>query len=300
MVKWLGRLVILPVVALAAYGAFQLSGSSGGPAPGERERIESYLKNCVTDSIVEDIHFDEKLASLYVLPVRNDFKGDIRRLIQRKVEELGFVRLEEDASKVARRIRELGGGEEGEPAILERFRAFLQPDEKAAYTEAEALEFGRRYGMDALLLASVVEVGSWDESPSLAIESKVIHAGTGETVIPRQEHRAALSRSLLSLPYVGLRIRGISPWLRVLCWLGVTLSLPLALAPLVRSLLARESNRVNGLLLGCLTGVDIFAIWVLLGFRGSGFLPFVAIILGACAALAYNFVLLTKLDALRR
>jgi hypothetical protein len=128
----------------------------------------------------------------------------------------------------------------------------------------------------------------------------VIHAATGESVIPRKTYRAELSRSLLSPPYIGLRIRGISPWLRVLCWLGVTLFLPLALAPLMRGLLARETNRVNALLLGSLTGVDIFAIWILLGFQWSGFLPFLAVILGGGAALAYNFVLLTKLDALRR
>ncbi len=300
MMRWSRRLLLLPVFLLAAYGGYHAW--NGWSAWGARDDaasgsgIDAYLRDRVTDSMVKDIRSRRKLETLYIPPIEGDVDDRLRGLLESRIRFLDQVRVEEDLSRVAGIVRDLDGG----GGVLERLAALFEPQPETSPGEAGALAPGRRGGVSALLLARVLEWDVQSDRPRLQVATRVLEAGTGRIVVPPRVHSAELSRSLLSLPYLSLAIRDLSPWGRVLVWEVLLLLLPFIAVKGCRAVLSRESNRANALLLVSMTLVDAAAVWILLGFVVDGFLPLVALAAGSGVALAYNHVVLSRLEELRR
>jgi len=129
---------------------------------------------------------------------------------------------------------------------------------------------------EALLDAVLLPVGSPDRAVRLSAEA--LH-----------DHTAGPARSAVET----------YPWpARLVGWLALALLLPLASAPLAIRGLEMQSNAINLALLLGLTLVAGLAAFAMIGFRLDTFSSAVLLVAAVAGALAYNWMVLVKLDEL--
>ena len=85
---------------------------------------------------------------------------------------------------------------------------------------------------------------------------------------------------------------------RMVGWLAIVVLLPLLAAPLVMRGLAKQSNTVNLAMLLGLTALPAVVVYAMLDFRLDTMLSAVLLLLAVGGALAYNWVVLSKLEEL--
>ncbi|MCK6457310.1 MAG: hypothetical protein L6Q92_12380 [Phycisphaerae bacterium] len=82
---------------------------------------------------------------------------------------------------------------------------------------------------------------------------------------------------------------------QALVWIGFAAALPWTSALFIRRVLAYESNTAGYVLLGAYGALDVLAALWLAGWRVSGALSWMVLLLGFVAAGAYNFVVCESL-----
>jgi hypothetical protein len=154
---------------------------------------------------------------------------------------------------------------------------------------ASAIEEGRAREVDGVVFGVVRELSIVDGDATVDLQVNLADVRTGTTIFSSAYTRAdAVSSS--SSPEV---IRRISWWKRFLMWTVAILMLPVFTIAFLRTMVAKQSNASNALVLTLYTFVAVVLAILLIGFNFSSLWSLLALALCAGAAFIYNVFMMT-------
>lgn len=149
---------------------------------------------------------------------------------------------------------------------------------------------------DYLLAGRVLRLSDDGDIAEAALE-----AGLFEVASPPGVKRLVVEARHGPPDGAGRRAVRSHPWpLRLLGWLAFALLLPLVLTPLVRRGLSKESNALNLAMLAGSMSVAVVAAYAMIGFRHDTWWSAALLLPAAASALAYNWLVLSRQERLRR
>ena len=231
-------------------------------------------------TVVADLPDRQGVATLAVLPLRNDPDGVLARRIREEVTNRGrYVLVEE--SFVQRVLREVRG----------------QP--LAPSTLEDAVRAARRIGADAVLFGDVGRFSTEQGDARIGLDLRMVERDSGQAVFGRR-YEDRIEPSPVRLAYWRARLADSSKIQRVALWILLALLLPLAAARLIRRVLEEESNTRNALLVLALTAVNGLLAWGLTGFWLPTGWSVLVVLLAVVTGAMYNYKVATVIDELRR
>jgi hypothetical protein len=160
---------------------------------------------------------------------------------------------------------------------------------------SDAVRLGREAGVSSVLFGEVTDYRLGDRAGRLRLELRWAETSTGKASYGGPVEAAIGDAS----DYWSARAGRAPVWPRLLIWLAVSLFLPVVCVPIIERLTALDSNATNFALLAALTAIDTLLAATLLGFRFSGALPALALILAFGIAGIYNFAVVGWIDQYR-
>ena len=156
-----------------------------------------------------------------------------------------------------------------------------------ATTEA-AINRGKALGISAVLYGEVPRFESSPKGAVLDMQVKLISVPDARVILDRHYTRSITS-GLLSQATVQERMGSVLPAQRFLGWVVIVLLLPMFTIGFIRSMVRRESNRVNAFTLITYTAVDTLLAYLLVGASLAGWGAILLFVAAVGLALAYNF-----------
>ena len=214
--------------------------------------------------------------------------------------QVAVLRLDGDKTGyVTKRLRQLieRTGKYRQPAesLVTRVMQDLQIEETPVADPQQAASAGRRMKVPYVLLGRVHRFASDRRQGVIEMELTVLDV----------EKRSAVAEPLLvAVPSPGARpgapghasSRWSAPATRALIWLAAVVLLPLATMPLIRRVLARESNTATGVALGAYAVVGWLVALALVGFNIAGWLPGLLMLAAFVIALAYDYYAFNRIE----
>ena len=237
-----GRAMIKPII----FGALSLtmlweSYRVFGPIEDSLGFMRRVLAEQVCSEAAEDLPQRQGLSTLAILDLAGDSSdGYISSMLRQRVQATGKYRLIEE-SFFRKLLREFG------------------KDNAPVSTLADAVTAARQLGVDAVLFGEIPEFTAQKNAAAVRLELRMAERDSGQSVFARSysSNRADTMRA---------RIADSSKGRRIFIWVLFTILLPLVTVPLIRRLVAVDSNLLNlGLLVGY-TLLDMFVAILLTGF----------------------------------
>ena len=270
-----GRAMIKPIIFAAmtltmlweSYRVF-------GPAEDSLGFMRRNLAEQICNEAAEDVPQRQGLATLAVLDMAGDSSDRyISNMLRQRVQATGKYRLIEE-SFFRKLLREFGR------------------DNAPVSTLADAVTTARQLGVDAVLFGEIPEFTAQKNAAALRLELRMAERDTGQSVFAR-------SYSNRRSDTVRARIADSSKGRRIFIWVLFTLLLPLITVPLIRRLVAVDSNLLNlGLLLGY-TLLDMFVAVLLTGFWIPTLWTAVMLLFALVASGYYNFRIASFIEQMK-
>ncbi|KPK61769.1 MAG: hypothetical protein AMK73_07775 [Planctomycetes bacterium SM23_32] len=202
----------------------------------------------------------------------------------------GFV------TDAVRRAVDRAGRYAVQPAdLVENLRDELGLEQEALSPDAIAGADLGTLDADYALVGRVARLAATEETEEAVLEGVLI--ALRETAPPVRVTGRAGDAAESGRPQSGVRAY---PWpARLASWLALVVLLPLVLIPLTGRGLAAESNAANLAMLLGLALVAGLAAYAMLGFRVDTWWAAALLVVGTMAALAYDWLMLSKQERLR-
>ena len=266
------RRVMLPILLVVVAGQCWMM-YRPKPFPLDERRTE--LAHEVAGKLAEALPVPAAgRPAVVVAPFERDPTGRLTDAVRRAIERVDRYAVQ-PTSFVQNVLADLGVRRELAP---EAAASVAMDDLKSEYLLAGRVEkLSARTDMDEALVSAVfIPVGVPDEATPIHVEA--VHDHTAGAEGPAVQ---------------------TYPWpARLVSWLAFALVLPLAVAPLACRGLEMQSNAVNLAMLLGLTLAAGLAAFAMLGFRLDTWLAATLLVAAVAAALAYNWMVLNKLEEL--
>jgi len=270
-----GRAMIKPIIFAAmtltmlweSYRVF-------GPAEDSLGFMRRNLAEQICNEAAEDVPQRQGLATLAVLDMAGDSSDRyISNMLRQRVQATGKYRLIEE-SFFRKLLREFGR------------------DNAPVSTLADAVTTARQLGVDAVLFGEIPEFTAQKNAAALRLELRMAERDTGQSVFAR-------SYSNRRSDNVRARIADSSKGRRIFIWVLFTLLLPLITVPLIRRLVAVDSNLLNLVLLLGYTLLDMFVAVLLTGFWIPTLWTAVMLLFALVASGYYNFRIASFIEQMK-
>jgi len=270
----LGRVMIVMLAALGIYLGYRYFTSE--PPPQEFNHYQEYVIDQAAGELVAAVAPARGKPRKLLLPRgRGDATGRVTYVVEQKLKDSGRAEVLEPQIT-----------EDAQESVKEWFfsaaRKIIKPEEAKALAE--------RSHADAFLFLTVEEFYDSPRASMLSISFQ-LQDGSGEE-ISRGQAGGKLVKSAFSLTYLRLWMWSRSPW--------VAIFLPLATYKIGYSVLAKQRNLYNALLIGAYTAVDAVGAWILLGFTLEGFATFMLFVLALLGGGVWSFLILDEFEDMRR
>jgi uncharacterized protein (DUF2267 family) len=215
-----------------------------------------------------------KARSLAVLPFEGDPNQHVRKALMHQIDQ-------------AKSIFQVAKGD-----FLERVR---MEREKPAESLAEALQMGAKLGVDTVAFGKIPAFTAAGDESEIALELCIADRSTGQPLVLKRFQEKVSG----GFEARRARIADSSLIIRILIWCGFTLLLPFVLTPMVRSLLGKDSNMVNFMLLIGLSIASLAVAWLLTGLWIGNTWTLIALVVSLVAAGLWNYRALDLMERLR-
>jgi hypothetical protein len=262
-----GRILIKPIVLicltiLMVVEAYYLIAPAKDPLPAARSK----LAERVCSKAVLELPKRTDSPSVAVLNIAGDANGAVTRLLREKVSTAGSYRVLED--------RFLG-------KLMKEFRKENAPISNLS----DAVATARQLGVDFVLFGEIADFSVNENGSNMTLDMRMAERQSGQAVFARSFSEG--SPSLTSSWRLSITER---PWARkVFIWLLFTLLLPLASIPLIKRLIAIDSNMLNLAMLAGYTIADMLIACLLTGFSFEGITTIALLILALAGSAVYNY-----------
>ena len=239
--------VIFLVAVIAAgviLGASLLGSDEGG---GRVDTFRYLLADRVTSEAADIVRNSIEAEQVCILPVEGDRTGEVTRLLEERIRELGYFELVKSRT-VLKALRELSEADEGSPLGL-----------------AQILDLGRKVGADAVIAARLDSFvpPKRGEPAELDLSLKVMDVKTAKVV--REERLQDRFDRKFSLSYFSAAMHESSGWMRLIIWVVLVCAAPFGTYFIVREVTRGERNFGNIVLLASYTLFDLLLALFLVG-----------------------------------
>jgi hypothetical protein len=276
----LGRAFVKPIVVVVIGLSLLFEGYHlFGPAEDSLGFMRRSLVDRVCTKVVDDLPRKNGVASVAVL----DFAGDVQ----------GFI-----SNHLRERIAAAGEFKVLDEIFFRKLLREFGKDQGPITRLADAVEAARAIGVDLVVFGEIPEFAARQEAAALSMEVRVAERASGQAVFA-QSYRERLGDTWLGSAYWRARIADSSKGRRIFIWVAFTLLLPLLTIPLIRRLVAVDSNMVNLAWLLGYTIVDVLFALLLTGFWIATVWTAVVLILALAGSAYYNYsiaVFVERLD----
>jgi hypothetical protein len=269
---------VLAIVALAWW----LGGKLGGESRRALDPFQRTLAERVVAEVAAELPQREDLRRVIVVPVAGDLDRRVTDMLARRLDEKYEI---VSASKV-------------DDAIRDDWKGVSPTTRKAALALGRGL--ARATQADGLVFATVDRSsGEKGLGAQVTLEAHLIRLSDGAEVPGGVARSTRRIESRASLDYFAPWMEQVHWLWRAFLWVLFTAGLPFAMFPIVQAVTARESNRLNALLLAGLVACDVAFAAALLGFR-PGWLGAVVLVIAALSAFVYDFAICDRIDEVRK
>jgi len=263
----IGALALVLYLGWLAWGQF-------GPRKPEISPLRRQVADEVLPTIVEDLRTARGDArDVVLLHFKNDPSDYLTDQLRSAIETSGVLNL-----------RDRGLGEKVRRSLRLRHTEFGEL--------APALAIAKEAGADAVILGSVNLFESAGSTATLSLRVQLADSRSGELLMDKAYERDR-SAGLLSAASL-MEVVGSVPFVqRFLAWLLAVLLLPVFTIGFVRTMVRKESNRANALVLGIYTAADIAVALLVLGGLPASWLDGFLILLSGVVAAIYNVAIMS-------
>lgn len=191
-------------------------------------------------------------------------RGDVRRAAV-----MHFVNDSTDGVTMAIRARLSDGGLldlDGTPSI-EKIRRVLNLRTRGVFDVDEAVKYGKKYGLDAVIIGSVDRFETVDGGAVLTGVVKMIRMSDGKVIeIPLDATKAEMNGGEIPATQP---VKLMPLWRRVMYMAFVIIAIPILFFPFLKLVMRRDSNLATAATLIVLLAVDGLVIGIALGMRGT-------------------------------
>ena len=242
----------------------------------EHPELDIPRKNIAEDAcwkIADDIPPLSTEADAAVLRFSGDETGYITQRLREILKRTGKVNLIDD-SFFRRLLRE------------------MEIEEKEIHTFDEALEFGRKSGVQYVLFGTLVKFISNRMDAEIKIDYRLLDMQTG---------RAVLSNTIEEKPRrVQWRILSVSATSRFIGWVLFALLFPIVLIPITRRIIAKESNAANLIMLLIYICITFICALFLMAFQADSLWKVALLILALVSTGIYNYWVANTVERLAK
>ncbi len=266
-----GRILVKPVViigltALLIVESYYLLFPGEAKIPAARRQ----LADRVCTRVVADLPRREGSPSVAVLDLAGDPNGLVTALLREKIQAADSYRVLE------RQLFDKMLGEFGrQGAPVSRL--------------TDAVSTARQIGVDLVVFGEVSDFFVDTGRSSLRLEARMAERQSGQAVFARSYYEGSSGGWFSRLPDRSL-LR------RVLIWILLTILLPVVSIPLIRRLIAMDSNITNLLMLLGYTALDMLFAFLLAGFGFPGVWGIVLLVLALAASAFYNYSIASLIE----
>lgn len=233
----------------------------------------------VADRVVQDVIADLRSArgdvrDVMLLHLQNDVTDYFSDSLRRELELSGILNLRDRSFR-------------------EKLRAVLNLPLPTYGTLHSALERARAAGVNGVLYGVVHRFETTDRGAVLDVEVFLADASTRQSVFGSRYVNEVSNPTLAAVTKPIERVARGFPWFqRLILWfIGVAL-LPVATIPFLRAAVRQESNSTNLLVLAGYSAIGAGLAWLLIGAAVDTWLSAIVFLAAACAAVAYNVVMM--------
>jgi hypothetical protein len=249
-----------------------------GPAEDSLGFMRRNMAQRVCARAVDEIPRRNGIPSIAVLDLAGDVQGLVTGLLRDRIAATGEFRLM-DEPFFRKLLREFG--KDGAPITK----------------LADAVATAREIGVDLIIFGEIPEFAVRQEFASLRLELRVAERASGQALFARS-YAENIGGNGLASSYWRARIADSSKGRRIFIWVAFALLLPLVSLPLIRRLLAEDSNLINLAVLLAYTIVDMLFALLLTGFWIPTLWTAGILILALAASGYYNYRVAMLVDRL--
>jgi hypothetical protein len=272
---FLGRTLLKPIVAgvlavAALFEGYFLMQPTGASIEMMRRRAAE--RTC--KEVAADLPKRAGVPSLAVLNLAGDPSGVVTQMLREEVAAGAEYRVLEEPF-FRKLLRELG------------------KDNVPVSRLSDAVALARGIGVDLVLFGEVSPAP--EGIPQLKLEMRMAERQSGQAVFVRSYGNPPAGKSSWRS-----RLEYSSKGRRIFIWVVFTLLLPIATIPLLRRVVALDSNLLNLALLLTYTALDVVAAHLLTGAAGITVWSSIILLAALVAGLCYNYGIASLIDDLQR
>jgi hypothetical protein len=240
-----------------------------GPADDSLGFMRRNLADRICTKVVDDLPRRNGVPSVAVLDFAGDFQGVVSRMLRERIASTGEFQVLED-NFFRKLLREFG------------------KDNAPITRLGDAVATAREIGVDLVVFGEIPEFVARQEFAVLNMEVRVAERESGQAIFA-QRYGERLGSTWLGSAYWRARIADSSKGRRIFIWIAFTLLLPLVTIPLIRRLVAVDSNLINLALLLGYTILDMLFALLLTGFWIATIWTTMILILALAGSAYYNY-----------
>ncbi len=188
---------------------------------------------------------------------------------------------------------------EGAP-FSERWNNLFSLRNNGVYSVAEALAYGKKNGLDGVLIGKVDIFESYRNGARLIGQIDMVDVKTGRvafSVVLNEDSGASLSARMKGALACSPATMGETfgaPWYwRIFAFILIALLLPVFTISFIRAMVAKKSNGVNAFVLGVYTLVDLIFAWMMVGGSFASAIQIWLFVVAGIGAFLYNVRIMT-------
>ncbi|HUW35573.1 MAG TPA: hypothetical protein VM223_28515 [Planctomycetota bacterium] len=258
----------LGTLALVGYVAW-LGWENLGPHKPEAGPVRRQLADELVATIADDIRVSQPVVrQAALLHFENDPSDYFTDRLRAVIEQNGTFNLTDRTA-------------------ADKLRNVLQLRHPAYGSKDDACTRGRKLGVPGVIYGTIYSFESFSGGAKIDVDVTVADPASDD-VIFQKRYSKDTTLAALAGPAVQEKMAKV-PWVtRGLAWLVVVMLLPVFTIGFIRTMVRKESNRVNGFTLAIYTIADAILAFLLVGAALTWWLPVVVFAAAVAAALAYN------------